>query len=116
MSTTTEYRPDFTSRVRHITQIMTQAHLAALVGVSRSSVSRWIDGSDVPSDTNAAMVLDIDYILGQYAQAYPAVRLHDWFVSSNAFLNGALPRDVLVLEGPTRVIDALHAEAAGSFA
>ena len=116
MATVVEYRPDFASRVGHITQVMSQSALADLVGVSRSSVSRWRDGSDTPSEDRAALVLDLDYILGQYAQHYPAGRFHDWFTSANAFVNGARPHDVLVAEGPTRVIQALHAEVAGSFA
>lgn len=116
MATAVDYRPDFASRVGHITQVMTQTDLAGIVGVSRSSVSRWRDGSDTPSESHAALVLDLDYILGQYAQHHPAARFHDWFTSANAFLNSARPHDVLLVEGPTRVIQALHAEVAGSFA
>lgn len=116
MATVVEYRHDFTARVRHLTQVMTQSQLADFVGVSRSSVSRWADGSDTPSDTNAELILDVDYILGRYAQHHPAEQFHNWFGAANAFLNGAQPKDVLLLEGPTRVINALHAEIAGSFA
>ena len=116
MATAVDYRPDFASRVTHITQVMSQSAFADLVGVSRSSVSRWRDGADTPSEGHAALVLDVDYILGQYAQHYPAARFREWFTSANAFLNGARPHDVLLVEGPTRVIQALHAEAAGSFA
>lgn len=116
MATAIDYRPDFAARVTHITQVMTQTDLAELVGVSRSSVSRWRDGSDTPSEPHGALLLDLDYILGQYAQHYPAVRFREWFTSANAFLNGTRPHDVLLVEGPTRVIEALHAEVAGSFA
>lgn len=116
MSATVPYRPDFTRRVEHVTRVMTQTQLGKVVGVGRSSVSRWKSGEDIPKDRHAALLLDVDYILAQFAQHYPADRFPGWFTSSNAFLNGARPQDVLTLEGPTRVIEALHAEAAGSFA
>lgn len=116
MAATLEYRPDFGARVSHITQVMTQTQLADLVGASRSAVSRWASGDDSPSDERAELLLDVDYILGQFAQHYPAHRFHGWFDHGNAFLNGARPCDVLRVEGPTRVIEALHSEVAGSFA
>lgn len=116
MPASVAYRVEYSSRLQHVTQVMSQTEFARLVGVSKSAVSRWSDGSDIPSESNARLLLDVDYILGQYAQSYPAERFRRWLSSANAFLDGARPRDVLVLEGPTRVLEALHAEVAGSFA
>ena len=113
---TIPYRTDFAARVKHVTQVMNQSALAELCNVSRSSVSRWASGRDIPSDESAPLLLDVDYILGQFALHFPADRFDNWFSSSNAFLNGARPRDVLSLEGPTRVIEAFESEAAGSYA
>lgn len=115
MSIATSYEPDFRQRTRSLSEVLTQAGLAAIVEVSRSSVSRWVKGDDTPKGANASAVLDLDFILARYALVYPVGTFRDWFEASNPFLNGARPADVLRMEGPGRVVDALGSEAAGSF-
>jgi transcriptional regulator with XRE-family HTH domain len=113
---TTTYQPDFSNRTKALAEVLTQSGLAAIVDVSRSSVSRWVKGEDVPKGPNAAAVLDLDFLIARYALVYPVSTFRDWFGAPNAFLNGAAPKDVLSLEGPGRVVDALGSEASGSYA
>lgn len=114
-TTASGYQPDLGARARALAEVLTQSGLAAIVDVSRSAVSRWVSGDDTPRGTNAAAVLDLDFVIARYALAYPVGTFRDWFAAPNAFLNGATPRDVLRLEGPGRVIDALGSEIAGSY-
>ena len=116
MAAAVHYQSDVNRRVRALAGLLTQSTLASIVEVSRSSVSRWVSGDDTPRGANAAAVLDLDFLLARYTLAYPAETFAGWFGAPNAFLNGATPRDVLHLEGPGRVIDALTSETAGSYA
>jgi hypothetical protein len=116
VTTSTNYGLELDRRARALAEVLTQSGLAAIVDVSRSSVSRWVSGADLPRGANAAALLDLDFIIGRYALVYPVGTFRRWFDSPNAFLNGASPQDVLQMEGPSRVIDALGAETAGSYA
>ena len=116
MSETMRYQPDFSQRAKTLADVLTQSGLAAIVDVSRSAVSRWVTGEDTPRGANAAAGLDLDFIIARYALVYPATTFLGWFAAPNAFLNGATPKDVLHLEGPSRVIDALSSEISGSYA
>lgn len=116
MTDTVHQLPDFSVRAKALADVLTQSGLASIVEVSRSSVSRWVSGEDAPKGGNATAVLDLDFIIGRYALVYPTTTFRDWFAAPNAFLNGASPQDVLQMEGPSRVVDALSSEQAGSYA
>lgn len=116
MTATVQYQQDLSRKAKSLADVLTQAGLASIFDVSRSSVSRWVSGEDTPRGANATAVLDLDFIVARYALAFPTATFHDWFMAPNAFLNSATPKDVLQLEGPGRVIDALSSEIAGSFA
>ena len=116
MTQTAPYLSDFSLRAKALAEVLTQAGLASIVDVSRSSVSRWVSGEDAPRGVNAAAVLDLDFIIARYALVYPTATFRDWFSAANAFLNGSSPQDVLQMEGPSRVVDALGSEQAGSYA
>lgn len=116
MTDTVHHLPDFSVRAKALADVLTQSGLATIVDVSRSAVSRWVSGEDSPKGANAAAVLDLDFIIARYALLYPTATFRGWFGAPNAFLNGSSPHDVLQMEGPSRVVDALGSEQAGSFA
>jgi transcriptional regulator with XRE-family HTH domain len=116
MAVAREFTPDFQFRASQIVQVVSQTELADLIGVHRSSVSRWVRGEDVPDPDRAASLLGLDYVVNVYAQHRLPSTFITWLQSPNAFLNGAAPAAVLEMEGPGRVVAAVQAEAAGSFA
>lgn len=116
MNDTVHYLLGFSVRAKALADVLTQAGLASIVEVSRSSVSRWVSGEDTSKGTNAAAVLDLDFIIARYALVYPTATFRDWFTAPNTFLNGSSPQDLLAMEGPSRVVDALSSEQAGSSA
>jgi uncharacterized protein (DUF2384 family) len=70
----------------------------------------------VPSPDVAAKLLDLDHVIALAVQAWhPAVAL-DWMTTSNGFLEGARPIDVLLQRGSAEVIDALEASLSGAYA
>lgn len=111
-----QYDPDFGRRTTSLAFVFTQAGFARLLDVNASSVSRWCKGTDRPTGVNATAVVDLDYVVSRYSLEYPIATFQDWFSTPNAFLDGAAPKHVLLLEGPSRVVDALSSETAGSYA
>lgn len=90
--------------------------VARVLQVAKSQPGRWERGLETPSADSARHVLDLDYVLSRLEQVYGSDTAHVWLTSPNAFLGGAHPMDVLMLEGPSAVIEAIDATVAGSYA
>ena len=90
---------------------------AALLEVAPSQPSRWVAGLSVPGPAQARMLVDLEHVLTHalLVWADDAVA-RDWLTSPNAHLDGARPVDWLRRHGTAEVVEALRAEAAGSFA
>jgi len=89
--------------------------LAKTLGVSPSQPSRWKTGAETPSPQVAAKLLDLDHVIALAVQTWDAAVVMDWMTSSNGFLGGARPIDVLLQRGSAEVIDALRATLSGAY-
>lgn len=89
---------------------------ASLLGVARTQPGRWLRGDEAPSPDSARRLVDLDYVLSRLEQLYEPKLARRWLAAPNAFLDGARPVDVLRVEGPGRVIEAIDATVAGSYA
>lgn len=98
-----------------IAAVGSAANLAKLLDVSRSQPTRWRKGEEVPSPSVARALLDLDYVMARALMLFPQPVALDWLTSSNSFLNGARPIEVLQIRGSTEVIQALDAVMAGAF-
>lgn len=90
--------------------------VARVLQVAKSQPGRWAQGLETPSADSARHVLDLDYVLSRLEQVYGSNTAHVWLTSPNAFLGGARPIDVLMLDGPSAVIEAIDAAVSGSYA
>jgi uncharacterized protein (DUF2384 family) len=90
--------------------------LARTLGVVPSQPSRWRSGEEVPSPEIAAKLLDLDHVVALAVQAWDPAVVEDWMTSSNAFLGGARPIDVVLQRGSPEVIAALKATLSGAYA
>ena len=90
--------------------------VAELLGVSRSQPSRWRSGAERMSPVNRARVVDLDHVLDRLLAELHPEEAGIWLSSPNAHLDGGRPIDVLLLRGPSRVLDAVDALAEGAFA
>lgn len=90
--------------------------LAEALGVSKSQPGRWRDGTEKPGATAAKNLLDLDHVMGRASLVWAPDVAALWMNSSNAFLEGAKPIDVLITRGPNDVISALDATMSGAFA
>ncbi|MEO9026964.1 MAG: hypothetical protein ABI329_07915 [Candidatus Tumulicola sp.] len=63
----------------------------------------------------ARRVADLHYVLSRAFQTFQPSTALRWLVASDPFLDAARPIDVLVLQGPARVIEALDAHESGAY-
>jgi len=59
---------------------------------------------------------DLSRVRARLEEVFTATVAEVWLHSPNAFLGGARPLDVLLIEGLTPVLAAIDATAAGSYA
>lgn len=94
-----------------------QSALASWLGVARSQPGRWLVGKEYPSPVAAGLLLDLAYVAARGRRTWStATAVRSWLTGSEPLLDGAVPLDVLKRDGPRRLIAALDAEMAGSFA
>ncbi len=90
---------------------------ADLLNVAPSQPSRWVAGVSVPGPAQARMLVDLDHVLTHALLVWADDDVaRDWLTSPNAHLDGARPIDWIRVHGTAEVVDALRAEAAGSYA
>lgn len=91
--------------------------LAEVLDVSKSQPSRWRTGAESPSPEKERALLDLDHVVARAELLWgDADVAHDWLFSSNAYLGGARPVDVVRLRGSAEVIEALDEAMAGAYA
>jgi len=104
------------------TQLVTEAaggtrRAADLLEVAASQPSRWAKGESVPGPAQARMLVDIDHVLAHALLVWADAGVaRDWLTTANAHLGGVRPIEWIRLHGTAEVVEALRAEAAGSYA
>ena len=103
-------------RVTYLSEVFSGTRLAKLIGVSPSQTSRWASGTERPSPAAAPALIDLEHVYARARLVWGGDTARIWLESANAFLGGARPIDVLITEGPMRVLEALDAEMWGGAA
>lgn len=89
--------------------------LTQLLGISQSSVRRYLSGSRPTPDKVAARLHFLAFIVGDLAGAYNDIGVRRWFARPRKQLNGHSPAQILADcwlpddEGPQRVRELAHA-------
>lgn len=94
----------------------TKTELAAFLEVSKTQPKRWHDGHESPTPKTQRALFDLAYISDRVFVDMGLDSGGIWLNSPNAFLSGATPLSWLKQHGPSRVIEALDANEAGSYA
>lgn len=92
-----------------------QAALARLLGVERSTVSRWVRGGR-PDATQAARVDALEYVLAEAERVFGEAGAQKWLRGLDPRLGDRRPIDVLCSGAVHEVIRALAEHKAGSYA
>lgn len=92
-----------------------QAKLAGLLGVERSTVSRWLHGGSADA-AHAARVDALEYVLAESERTFGKAGARKWLVGLDPHLGDRRPVDVLRAGATHEVIRALAEHKAGSYA
>jgi Antitoxin Xre/MbcA/ParS C-terminal toxin-binding domain len=103
-------------RVLFLASVFSRAQLAEWIGVSPSQTSRWASGEERPGPVAAPALIDLEHVYSRARLVWGGESARIWLESANAFLGGARPLDVLLTDGPARVLEALDAEMWGGAA
>lgn len=89
------------------------AALAATLGVSANQLSLWAYGREpVPRQIGKA-IIDLARVVSQAKLLWGRKAVTEWFLGSNAYLDGSRPVDVLAAHRFSEVMDALEAAQYG---
>ncbi len=89
--------------------------VARLVDVKPATVTNWRQRKRSLEGQYARRVTDLHYVLSRAFQTFQPETAMRWLISNDPFLDGQRPLDVLVLQGPSRLIAALDAHEAGAY-
>ncbi|MEO6913222.1 MAG: hypothetical protein ABI182_04270, partial [Candidatus Baltobacteraceae bacterium] len=89
--------------------------VANLLGISKSTVSRWKDGSKPISGLMSARISDMHYVLNRLFQTLNPAMASAWLTCAEPQFGGARPIDVLAKRGAAPLIRALEGIAAGTY-
>lgn len=103
-------------RILYLADAFSLAQLAQWIGVHPSQTSRWASGAERPSPTAAPALIDLEHVYSRARLVWGGDSARIWLESSNAYLSGGRPLDVLRTDGPARVLEALDAEMWGGAA
>lgn len=94
-----------------------RAELAKVLRVSPSQPTRWIKGQETPNSENTRAIVDLEHVVARARMLWADDDVvNTWLTSSNGFLDGARPVDVITTQGSSPVIDALDQVMSGAFA
>ena len=93
-----------------------QSGVAGILGVDRSSVTRWISGEDVPDRENAEKIVGLRYVITRLSKFLEPEAIHDWLQGINAHLRNQRPIDLLRNGRMTEVMSAIEQAEAGAYA
>jgi uncharacterized protein (DUF2384 family) len=93
----------------------TGAALADLLGVSRSRITRWLQGAGI-DPLNAEKIDLLDLVWSNLLRVYEPQAARAWLFGLNPHLGDRRPVDLIRLGRTEELMRAIRAERAGSFA
>jgi uncharacterized protein (DUF2384 family) len=89
--------------------------VARLIDVKPATVTNWKQRKRSMDPRYARRVVDLHYVLSRAFQTFQPETAMRWLTSNDPFLDEQRPIDVLVLQGPSRLIAAIDAHEAGAY-
>ncbi len=105
------------SELKYIEKILRrQTEVARCLGVTSSTVSRWMKGKDKPNDRNEERIIALCLVIIKLRAIYEDNVILDWLSGMNTFLNNHRPKDFIINGRMAEVFAAIDQTRAGSFA
>jgi len=98
------------------TSLGSQSNLADLLGVDRSSVTRWVKGEDLPDPENEEKIIALRYVISRLTRIFKEEVAASWLQGINALLGNQRPIDLLRNGRVTEVMAAIEQTETGSYA
>lgn len=92
-----------------------QAEVARVLGVSRSSITRWLQGEE-PDPANRHKLAGLEFVVGRLLDVFPPGTAAKWLTGLNAHLGDRRPIDMVTDGRLSEVMAALEAEHTGGYA
>lgn len=92
-----------------------QNSLADILGVDRSSMTRWVSGEDTPDLESAEKIIGLRYVITRLSKFLDSEAVTDWLKGINAHLRNQRPIDLFRHGRMTEVIAAIEQAEAGSY-
>lgn len=108
------YKPE--PQVIRLIELLGNNLLADILGVNRSQPSMWKSGKEKLSGDSRRKVSDLDHVMNRLLMELYPQQAMQWLQGSNPHLNFGRPMDVLIMKGPSKVLDAIDALSTGSYA
>jgi hypothetical protein len=96
---------------RAVRLLGSEVALADLLGVPRGRVAGWFAGAEPLGAVHERRIVAVVSVLDRVASR--GDRARSWLHRASPALDGALPLDVTLVDGPERVLAALDAEIPG---
>lgn len=93
-----------------------QSALANVLGVDRSSVTRWLQGKDAPDAENEEKIAGLRYVMTRLSKLFNHEAAASWLKGINAHLGNQRPLDLLRKGRIAEVISAIEQTESGSYA
>ena len=90
--------------------------VARLLAVSNPAVANWRRKKRGVDSIHARRILALHYVLNRAYLTFQPETAMRWLTGNEPFLDDQRPIDVLVKQGPARVVEALDAIDAGAYA
>jgi transcriptional regulator with XRE-family HTH domain len=95
--------------------LQTQSAVADLLGVSRSQVTRWLQGAGI-DPLNAERVDLLEFTLANLLRLYEPDAARAWLFGLNPHLGDRRPIDLIRMRRAEELLGAIRAERAEAFA
>lgn len=103
-------------KLARIVETLGLSAAADVLDVDKSQLRRCVHGDEGISAELTRRISDLEFVLDRALQVMNPEEVGPWLANPEPLLGNSVPMNVLTLSGPSRVIGALDAIGAGTFA
>jgi uncharacterized protein (DUF2384 family) len=102
--------------LQQVVEILGLNQSARVLEVDRSQLSRCVKNAEGIGASLSSRITNLRFVLTRAFQVMHADEVGPWLTEPEPLLGGSIPLNVLAIDGPARVVEALDAIVSGAFA